>query len=551
MHIKLYRAILITMLAFVMTSGSFLVSMAAVEGEAAPTSTPAVTEISPAEANQEKEAEPNDTEEEADETDAHGDECEHCKAEKKEEPVVEEIKPVEKTETITISTPAAHSTVTRDEPSKENEGSGDVPPTGEPEPTNGGTGTSGSEDQIDTDGEDGKEPEVVKPQESTPPAANPPAPNPSELEPDIDFDVIEKVGGHRVSYFIDIDTYVPPTCEKEGSYYLVKRCKNTGCSYIHWKSDLRTIPELGHDPGEWEVVEEATTEKEGLQVRKCTVCGVVVESTTIEKIEKPAEPVVPQPGKDPEIVKEHTPTYVTIYGSNGSPNAEVDSKGNATFKDFFDALDKNSNAEESVTLIVGGKSFTFVRHANGKVSGQLPPGFKVSGTSLIVSNVSKDLNITMTDHSFTSSISESPSGSSNGSVGLGGGAFEGPDPVANDTAVAGVTRRPANTRTNTGNASNNNAAVSITEYAESLLDSIASDNAGTESNVVDNTEETPSASSFFKADPKDNSSTDATIGQAGGNSPSKLLIAVDIALISALILGMAVLWKLGLFKFKS
>ncbi|MBR5515255.1 MAG: S-layer homology domain-containing protein, partial [Clostridia bacterium] len=43
----------------------------------------------------------------------------------------------------------------------------------------------------------------------------------------------------------------------------------------------------GHTPGEWVITKEATEEAEGERVKKCTVCGTVLETGVIKKLSKP------------------------------------------------------------------------------------------------------------------------------------------------------------------------------------------------------------------------------------------------------------------------
>lgn len=66
---------------------------------------------------------------------------------------------------------------------------------------------------------------------------------------------------------------VPATCDKDGETYL--QCKVCG-----WKSESVVI-EAGHKAGEWETVAEATETEPGKKVKKCTVCGEVVEEKEI------------------------------------------------------------------------------------------------------------------------------------------------------------------------------------------------------------------------------------------------------------------------------
>lgn len=66
---------------------------------------------------------------------------------------------------------------------------------------------------------------------------------------------------------------VPATCDTDGEAYL--QCKDCG-----WKSEAVAI-KAGHKAGDWEIVTEATETETGAKVKKCTVCGAVVEEAEI------------------------------------------------------------------------------------------------------------------------------------------------------------------------------------------------------------------------------------------------------------------------------
>ncbi len=69
---------------------------------------------------------------------------------------------------------------------------------------------------------------------------------------------------------------VPATCDTDGETYL--QCKN-----CDWKSES-VVLKAGHKAGDWEVVKEATETETGEKVKKCTVCGAVVEEAEIPVI---------------------------------------------------------------------------------------------------------------------------------------------------------------------------------------------------------------------------------------------------------------------------
>ena len=66
---------------------------------------------------------------------------------------------------------------------------------------------------------------------------------------------------------------IPPFCTIDGSEeYVCTKCAAT---------KTETLKATGHTKGAWETVEEPTDTEEGLRVRKCTVCGTVLESEAV------------------------------------------------------------------------------------------------------------------------------------------------------------------------------------------------------------------------------------------------------------------------------
>ena len=66
----------------------------------------------------------------------------------------------------------------------------------------------------------------------------------------------------------------PATCTESG-YEAYDTC--TRCGYSTYKE----IPALGHDEGKWNVVREADCTHDGLEERRCTRCGALLESRTV------------------------------------------------------------------------------------------------------------------------------------------------------------------------------------------------------------------------------------------------------------------------------
>lgn len=84
---------------------------------------------------------------------------------------------------------------------------------------------------------------------------------------------------------------VPMTCTTDG--YVMYTCSDCGRYYI---SD---IVKAAHDPGAWEVITPATYEATGLEARKCSACGEIVESRVIDKLVNEEVPAItPKDGTD-------------------------------------------------------------------------------------------------------------------------------------------------------------------------------------------------------------------------------------------------------------
>ncbi len=69
---------------------------------------------------------------------------------------------------------------------------------------------------------------------------------------------------------------VEPTCTKDGETYLQ-------CEICGWKGES-VVLKAGHKAGNWETVKEATETETGKQVKKCTVCGEVVDEKEIPAV---------------------------------------------------------------------------------------------------------------------------------------------------------------------------------------------------------------------------------------------------------------------------
>ena len=84
--------------------------------------------------------------------------------------------------------------------------------------------------------------------------------------------VIENALGHDYENVV-----TEPTCTEMG--YTTYTCTRCGDTY---KGDYTNA--AGHQPGDWIIDKEPTTDGEGSQHKECTVCGEKLEEETIEKI---------------------------------------------------------------------------------------------------------------------------------------------------------------------------------------------------------------------------------------------------------------------------
>lgn len=89
----------------------------------------------------------------------------------------------------------------------------------------------------------------------------------------------------------------PVTCTEDG----VKEIKCALCGDV---SSTGVIPSSGHTAGEWEVAEYPTTEKEGREIRKCTVCFVTLDEKAIPMI--PVKELI----RDKDVIR--TPSTTVI-----------------------------------------------------------------------------------------------------------------------------------------------------------------------------------------------------------------------------------------------
>ena len=87
-------------------------------------------------------------------------------------------------------------------------------------------------------------------------------------------DVISKTGHTAGSWEVKENA----TCQKEGTE--VKKCTSCGK-----EMESRAIAKTGHTSSDWVVTKEATETAEGTKVKTCTVCGTTLETASIAKVE--------------------------------------------------------------------------------------------------------------------------------------------------------------------------------------------------------------------------------------------------------------------------
>ena len=141
-------------------------------------------------------------------------------------------------------------------------------------------------------------------------------------------------------------TLTSPTCDSWG--YVYHEC--AGCGY-HW-IDSYFPPQ--HSPGEWEIVQSATAEHEGLRERHCTVCGELTDSESF--------PYVPP---EPQYVEE----VVTVYGVESTETLRVRFKDSVQARHAKDAeaLTWTSDNPDVLSVDQDG-NVTGLRRGTGSVS---------------------------------------------------------------------------------------------------------------------------------------------------------------------------------------
>ena len=145
-------------------------------------------------------------------------------------------------------------------------------------------------------------------------------------------DVVVPAKGHKLT---KVDA-VAPTCEKAGTkaYWLCSDCLTKfldadGKTPVKSDSEL-TVPATDHDWGEWVVITEPTTEKEGLERRTCKNDSSHFEERTIAKIDTVSVTGIKAPFTKKTLkVGESTDVEITVTPSNAT-NKEVNGKSSNT-----------------------------------------------------------------------------------------------------------------------------------------------------------------------------------------------------------------------------
>lgn len=145
---------------------------------------------------------------------------------------------------------------------------------------------------------------------------------------------------------------VPASCTVNGMKYTV--CAECGEPI----GDVTVIP-AGHTPGEWETVLEPTVDTNGKRVKKCTVCGEILEEEAIAKL-KGSTAVDEKTGVEMEYVADDYEGEVEITveeAFDGEAFDIIDTTLNSTQKYIYD-----------ITMTVNGVA----TQPNGKVTVKIP-----------------------------------------------------------------------------------------------------------------------------------------------------------------------------------
>lgn len=122
--------------------------------------------------------------------------------------------------------------------------------------------------------------------------------------------------------------YVAPTCSNEGEEYDL-------CAKCNEKLNYKKLAKKAHTWSAWQVTVQPTAEKEGYEVRMCTVCKIV-ETRKVDKITANVKSVSVSDLKldykksatiTPEIEADKGAKYTVKYSSSDEKIAKVDDNG--------------------------------------------------------------------------------------------------------------------------------------------------------------------------------------------------------------------------------
>lgn len=196
-----------------------------------------------------------------------------------------------------------------------------------------------------------------------------------------------------------IENNIEPTCSSEGSYDCVYYCTSCGkelsrthisvaktqhtlvndlgydatCTSeglsdgIHCSvcgqilTEPQVIPAFGHQESEWIVTVPATSENEGIRVKKCQICGEIIESESIAKLQ---DKIVAANDSSVVIDDENSIIYGFTHGINDETSLEsyVCAQGNDA-KIVFQPSQNGYGTGSVISLVKNGevmKSYTVV-----------------------------------------------------------------------------------------------------------------------------------------------------------------------------------------------
>ena len=163
---------------------------------------------------------------------------------------------------------------------------------------------------------------------------------------------IHFLGEEECTHKETFEQTIPASCTVDGMKFTI--CVDCGETI----GNPEVIP-AAHTPGEWETVLEPTYEAEGKKVKKCTVCGEILEEEIIPKLEL--------------TIVEDEKTGVGIEYPKDKYDGDVDIKVEESFDGTaFNILDAKTGAVQQkiydIKMFVGGEE----TQPNGKITVKIP-----------------------------------------------------------------------------------------------------------------------------------------------------------------------------------